>query len=199
VIRHPLIAGALVGALQVTRPAEAHLVTTGLGPIYDGVGHLLVSPEDLVPVLALALLAGLNGPTAGRTALFFLTAAWLVGGVAGAFVGAPWISSATTAGSFLVLGILTAVDRRLSPALVATLAVAAGLLHGWLNGVALVVAGREALGLVGIVGTIFVLVTIAAAVVVSRQSGWARVASRVAGSWVAAIGLLMVGWAFRGL
>ena len=35
--------------------AEAHLVTTGLGPIYDGISHFALSPEVWVPVLALAL------------------------------------------------------------------------------------------------------------------------------------------------
>jgi len=33
--------------------AEAHLVTTGLGPIYDGISHVLMSPDDLVPILAM--------------------------------------------------------------------------------------------------------------------------------------------------
>ena len=32
-----------------------------MGPIYDGLMHFLMSPEDLVPALALALLAGLRG------------------------------------------------------------------------------------------------------------------------------------------
>jgi urease accessory protein len=41
--------------------SEAHLNTTGMGPVYDGVIHFLLSPEDFVPVLALALLAGLRG------------------------------------------------------------------------------------------------------------------------------------------
>ena len=31
-------------------PAHAHLVNTGLGPFYDGISHLLLSPEDLIPV-----------------------------------------------------------------------------------------------------------------------------------------------------
>jgi urease accessory protein len=48
---------ALSGALAVS-PAEAHLVTTGLGPIYDGVSHVFLSPEDLVPAVVLALLGG---------------------------------------------------------------------------------------------------------------------------------------------
>ena len=60
--------------------AQAHLVTTGLGPVYDGAAHFVLSPEDLVPLLALALLAGLRGPAAGRAALFAVTVFWLVGG-----------------------------------------------------------------------------------------------------------------------
>ena len=47
----------LCGAL----PADAHLNSTGMGPFYDGLMHFLMSPEDIVPVLALALLAGLRG------------------------------------------------------------------------------------------------------------------------------------------
>ena len=33
----------------------AHLVTSGLGPVYDGILHLFSTPEDLLPVLALSL------------------------------------------------------------------------------------------------------------------------------------------------
>src|SRR6185369_14249227 len=40
--------------------AQAHLVTTGLGPVYDGLVHFALAPEDLVPVLALAAFAGLR-------------------------------------------------------------------------------------------------------------------------------------------
>jgi len=50
-----------------------------MGPIYDGLMHFLTSPEDLVPVLALALLAGLRGAPYGRRAMFTLPAAWLLG------------------------------------------------------------------------------------------------------------------------
>jgi hypothetical protein len=39
-----------------------------MGPIYDGLLHFLTSPEDLVPVLALALFAGLRGVRYGREA-----------------------------------------------------------------------------------------------------------------------------------
>ena len=55
-----------VGMLLRPSDAAAHLVTTGMGPVYDGIGHLLLTPEDLVPVLALALYAGLRGAADGR-------------------------------------------------------------------------------------------------------------------------------------
>ena len=63
--------------------AEAHLNSTGMGPVYDGLMHFLMSPEDLISVLALALLAGLRGAAYGRRALLVLPAAWLIGGLAG--------------------------------------------------------------------------------------------------------------------
>jgi urease accessory protein len=188
---------AAAAAISWPAPAEAHLVTTGLGPVYDGISHVLLSPDDLLPLLALGVLAGLNGPTAGRRALFTLTLAWLLGGLAGFVVGHPLVPVGVTAASFLVLGGLTAADRRLSPAVVTAIALAVGLLHGWLNGAAIAEAQHEPLGLVGIVSATFVLVALAGAFVVSVRAAWARVAVRVAGSWVAAIGLLMLGWSLR--
>ena len=192
------LAAATLAGVLLPRPASAHLVTTGLGPIYDGISHVFLSPDDLVPILALALLAGLNGTAAGRAALFALSAAWLAGGIAGYVVAAPLVPPATAAASFLLLGGLTAWDRRLSPRVVAWLALAVGLLHGWLNGVGLAQAQREGIGLAGIAGTAFALAALASAAVVSLRPPWTRMAVRVAGSWVAAIGLLMLGWSLRG-
>ena len=193
---HWPVLGLLIGAFSPSL-AGAHLVTTGLGPIYDGISHVLLSPDDLVPIVAMALLAGLNGPVAGRLALFALTGAWLIGGIAGYLVGQPLLSGAVVCASFLVLGGLTAVDLRLQSGVVMALAVIIGLLHGWLNGAGIAKAQHEALGLAGICSAIFVLVAIVSAGVISLHKGWMRIAVRVAGSWVAAIGLLMLGWSLR--
>jgi hydrogenase/urease accessory protein HupE len=192
------LAGATAGLALSPTPAHAHLVTTGLGPLYDGVSHLFLSFEDLLPVIALALLAGLNGPKAGRLALFVVPGAWLVGGMAGFFAGAPLVPGTVAAVSFLLLGGLTAADRRLSPTVVTTLATALGLLHGWLNGAGIAGAGRESLGLVGMASAVFVVVALLAAFVVWLRPPWTRIAVRVAGSWIAAIGLLLLGWGLRG-
>lgn len=189
------VAGAL---LLASAGAHAHLVNTGLGPVYDGISHLFLSFDDLLPVFAMALLGGLNGTVAARRVLFALPGAWLGGGIAGYLAGVAVLPAGTTSLSLLALGILVAADRRLSPGIVTALAIAAGLLHGWLNGAAIATAGREAIGLAGIVGSVFVLVALFAAPVASLRVPWTRIALRVAGSWIAAIGLLLLGWALSG-
>ena len=177
--------------------AYAHLVTTGLGPVYDGIGHFLLSPDDLLPAVALALFAGLRGPLPGRLALFALPAAWLLGGLIGELAGgAPHFP--LTPFSFLVIGILVAADARLAPALVLSLAIALGLLHGFLNGVAINEAGASVpLEVSGIMAMLFVLVALVAAFVISLRPPWARIVVRIAGSWIAATGLLLLGWALH--
>jgi hydrogenase/urease accessory protein HupE len=193
----------LTGAALLLLPAiaEAHLVNTGLGPFYDGVSHFGLTPEDLLPALALALLAGQRGPRVGRVVLFALPGAWLLGGLAGlAFPAIPAavpLATILTTVSFLLLGGLVAAEAPLGPGWVAGLAVALGLLHGFLNGAAMAQANLGALGLAGIVSTLFVAVALAAALVVAIRIPWGRIAVRVAGSWIAAVGLLLLGWSLR--
>ena len=184
-------------ALLLPARSHAHLVTTGLGPFYDGVSHFALTPEDLLPALALALFAGQRGSRAGRLALLALPGAWLAGGLLG-LARPTWSgTTAITAASFLALGGLVAAEARLRPAWVAALAAVVGLLHGYPNGTAMAQARAGALGLVGIVATLFVLVTLAAALVVSIRAPWGRIAVRVAGSWIVAVGLLLLGWSLR--
>jgi hydrogenase/urease accessory protein HupE len=185
-----------VGTLLRPSDAAAHLVTTGMGPVYDGIGHLLLTPEDLVPVLALALFAGLRGATQGRRAMFLLPVAWLAGGLLGLRVTAAPVFP-VPALSFLILGALLAADVQLPANGVAAVAVVLGLVHGVLNGAALR-QGAGGFGLLGIMAALFVLVALASAFVVSLERPWTRIAVRVAGSWIAASGLLLLGWAFRG-
>lgn len=188
-----------VAAIMLATPAtaQAHLVNTGLGPFYDGVSHFALTPEDVVPAVALALLAGLRGTRAGRLVLFTLPASWLAGGLVGLDV--PLLGTATlvTTVSFLVLGGLVAADAPLPPRWIAGLALALGVLHGGANGAAMAQARLGALGLVGVTSAIFVVVALVAALVVALRAPSARIAVRVAGSWIAATGLLLLGWSLR--
>ena len=176
--------------------AYAHLVTTGLGPVYDGIGHLVMTPEDLIPVIALALYAGLRGAAPGRTALFVLPLAWFVGGLLGLIIGGlPALP--LPALSFFILGLLVATDRNLSTKSFTAVVIVVGLVHGIFNGVALK-EGAGIPGLIGIMASLFVLVALVSSLIVSLKRPWTRIVVRVAGSWVAAVGMLMFGWMMRG-
>jgi hydrogenase/urease accessory protein HupE len=126
-----IVAG--IGVLCCPSTSAAHLVTTGMGPVCDGIGHLLLTPEDLVPVLALAFFAGLRGAVAGRRTMFLLPAAWFVGGLAGSVMNTA-TAVPIPAVSFLILGGLVAADLSLPPSAVTGLAIVLGLVHGFLNG-----------------------------------------------------------------
>jgi len=177
--------------------AEAHLVTTGLGPFYDGVAHLFLSPEDGVAVLALALFAGMSETATSRAVIIAAPIAWLFGGILGLHVPvlplSPWLTIAT----FMVLGVLIATNFRLPRATSTTIAIAIGLAHGLMNGGTMTATSEPVTVLAGIVSSLFVSGAIVAAMVVSLHAPWTRVGVRVVGSWVAASGVLMLGFALK--
>jgi urease accessory protein len=188
----------LLAAALGCGPAEAHLNATGMGPVYDGLMHFLTSPEDLVPALALALLAGLRGAPYGRRAMFTLPAAWLLGSLFG-------FSAATTSGAlgtsfwFLLLGGLVVADAKLSLRSMTALGALLGLAHGYFNGTGMGLSVSSVTAALGLAAAVFVLVVLVAALVVRLRAQWARIAVRVGGSWIAASGLLMLGWSIRGV
>ena len=195
-----LIRAAILFFILVGIPtrAHAHLMNTGFGPFYDGLTHLFVTPEDLLQVIALGLLAGIHGPRTGRAVLFVLPAAWFSGTIAGLIVVPSITVTAATAIMIIALGVLVAVDKPLSLSSVAGIAILVGLVNGGVNGIELVKAQSSGLIAVGVACSIFVVVSIFAGQVTSIRALWARIAVRVAGSWIAASGLFMLGWAIRG-
>jgi hydrogenase/urease accessory protein HupE len=179
-------------------PAEAHLNATGMGPIYDGLMHFLTSPEDLVPALAVALLAGLRGASFGRRTLFTLPAAWLLGILCGLTAAAASTGTLGASIWLLVLGGLVVADAKLSMRAMTALSALLGLVHGYLNGTGMGLSVQAIAAALGIAAAVFVLVVLVAALVVQLRAHWARIAVRVGGSWIAASGLLMLGWSIRG-
>jgi urease accessory protein len=189
---------ALVGAVFLSLSAHAHLTSTGMGPLYDGLMHFLSSPEDLVPAFGLALLCGLRGTRHSRVALFVLPCAWLLGSLVGLGAAAVAGSGVVSAVWFLLVGGLVAADAKLSVRAMAALAAALGLYHGFLNGTGAGHSMSAAITVIGLVSAVFVLFALAAAFAVQLHQHWARIAIRVIGSWIAASGLLLLGWAIRG-
>lgn len=192
-----VLASALLCTI-VAPVAHAHLMNSGLGPFYDGVLHVLMTPGDLLLLLALSLFAGLRGAAPGRTMLFALPLSWVAGGIVG-LQSAFEISMPVVATLVLVLaGLLVATDAQFPRWAVFALAISAGLFHGLLNGSAMAMTGAGLRGLLGIACAAFVVVALISALAVRLRDGWPRIALRVAGSWIAAIGILMLGWTMRG-
>jgi urease accessory protein len=188
---------ALVLSLTFPLPARAHLLSTGCGSFYDGLAHVFVTPQDLLPVLALALLAGLRGPRAGRVVVFVLPAAWLVAGTTGQLLTRELELPGAVAAMTIALGALVAADRRLPLGVVAGLAVALAFLNGGVDGSELASSPSGPVRALGLACALYVIMSLLAGQVASVRAAWARVAVRVAGSWIAAAGLLMLGWSIR--
>jgi hydrogenase/urease accessory protein HupE len=191
--------GTVAGLLLLASPlAEAHLESTGMGPVYDGLLHFLGSPEDPVAVLALALLAGLRGAACGRRTLFTLPLAWLLGSLAGLSAAAGSGGTLGAALRFVLIGALVVADARLSPMAMTVLAALLGLSHGYFNGTGMGLSLPAIVAALGLATGVFVLVALVAASIVPLQAQWTRIAVRVGGSWIAASGLLLLGWSMRG-
>ena len=176
----------------MTSPAHAHLVETGFGEYYDGVVHFAVTPADVMVVVALALFAGLRGTRAGRYAVVGLPLAWWVAGLIGQHWGLDEPLTRLTVFSFAFVGALVALDVRVADSVVLVVAIVAGGIHGLVNGATM--PGNSMLALTGAVSVALVLCLLLAAEVLRLSQPWQRVAVRVAGSWMLAIGILMLGW-----
>jgi hypothetical protein len=189
-------------ATAASDPAEAHLVSTGIAPVYDGIVHFALTAGSVLPVMALALYAGLRGAPTARGVLFTLPPSLFVGLYLGALTPAPLsgaLDAGATAVSFLVLGVLLAADLHLPSMVITVIAGLLGLIRGGLDGVALASDGLGMSALFGEAVACFVLTALLSAGVLCLQVHWARIGVRVAGSWLSALGLLLIGWMVRGM
>jgi len=173
-------------------------VTTGLGPVYDGIAHFALSPKDLIAVGGLALLAALRGPTHGAWALFTVSLFWLLGAaVPGQALGLR-VPTVVPAVVFLVVGGLAAADVRLPVSISTVLAATVGLIRGCSNGVALPGDRAGLLNLAGMTTAVFVFFALCIVLIFPIRSHLARIAVRICGSSIAATGVLLLGWSIRG-
>ena len=58
---------------------------------------------------------------------------------------------------------------------------------------------RQSRGVRSVAASLFVVISLLAGQVTSVRATWARIAVRVAGSWIAASGLFMLGWVMQGV
>lgn len=177
--------------------AKAHLVSSGVGPYYDGVAHLFLSPVDLVAITALALFGGLGGKTAAKRVVVALPIAWLAGAAAGHRAGISGVPEWIPSVGIVLTGLLVAVNPKLPVSIPAILAFLLGGMHGFLNGCAIAETNTPFLAATGIVSGVAIVGLLLAALTTSIQIPWQKVAVRALGSWITAIGVLEIAWELR--
>ena len=179
--------------------AEAHLMATGMGPVYDGISHFGLSPEDFLPVIALAFFSGLRGALHARMTLAAVVGGWLVGGAAelAGLELPPIVLPSATAALYLLIGGLLAANATLQSQFCATAGVALGLVRGAADLAGVSLSAAHGLALIGMTASVFAVFALAASVTLPLTKLWMIVAARVSGSWLAALGLLLAGWITR--
>lgn len=185
--------GALLCAPNV---AHAHLVSTRLGDFYGGALHPLTDLQQILPWAALAALAAFQGARQARWVILVFPLALAAGGVVSVLM--PALPFTAALGLALVaitgLGVAAAMPLPL-PALLALTAVT-GLLHGYENGAAMVASTDQVLFLSGVTATGYVATTLmvgATLAFLHGVGGWRPIALRAGGSWVAAVGIMVLG------
>ena len=179
----------------VPTAAAAHGSVPGVGAFYAGLLHTLLVPEELLLLASCGLMLGSLGQHASRTGLASLSIGLTLGLVMSEIAMVP---AQTT--SVLLIGTTT----------LAALAVALAVRMPRLPLVVVLLCGGVALGLdaapdmlrlpdrlVAAAATIVSASTfaaMAAAAVFGLNGRLARLAYRIAGSWLAAIGILYFGW-----
>jgi urease accessory protein len=190
---------ALLAWIAVPGDAHAHLVNTRLGEFYDGMIHPLTGFEDILPWLALAILAALQGPHRARWLIVAFPLGLMAGG--GLWVVMPKLALVPAIGAALIAVIGLAVAAAVVLPLPVTIGLGAlvGLVHGYQNAQAMTGMTDYLLFLLGVTAIGYLSVTLVSAVAIAflrGSGGWRAIALRASGSWVAAIGIMAFGLQF---
>lgn len=197
------VAGALAAAIALAlsaEPAYAHLASASIGSFYAGMLHPLTAPVHVLPMLALGLMAGQRRLSDGYAVVLVFPGAMAVGAISVFLLPALQVVSALNLASTVLLGVIVALALPIPLWLLYTLATIFGLTHGYANGLAITAEHSPFAFITGMAIAALLVVghSLNAAVQLLRlRVAWLPIAVRVAGSWIAAIGILVTGFSLR--
>jgi urease accessory protein len=192
-------AAALMASAQA---ADAHIVASRLGDFYAGALHPLTDLQDLILWIALGVLAGSLGATKGRWLVLVFPLGLLAGLVLGLTSGGVSAGPVADAGMVVVLGLLLAANVRISIAPLCAMALGLAMMRGAANSGDVGLETNRLLFAAGLAGAGYAAITLTMAVTLAFRGtdanpsiAWRGIAIRAFGSWIAAIGLMMGGFA----
>jgi len=172
-------------------PALAHAPIMGIGGVFGGVIHAMLVPEHGLTLLALGLVLGRQKQDARRSGMLIFAALLTCGLVAAALIGEETVAADLLLVATGALGLLIAAAWT-PPRLVLGLAALAGLmfaLDSKPDGTSAVESARMLIG--SGLGAALALAAVAEGAVYLRGHAL-LIAARVAGSWIAAIGIMVL-------
>jgi len=180
-----------VGILATATPASAHSPIMGIGGVFGGILHALLIPEHGMSVLALGLVLGQQPWIQRRIGLLIFITAMTCGLVASAFALGETLAADVLLVATGVLGLLIAAAWA-PPPLGWTLAALAGLAAA-LDSRPEVASNEEAFRMLIGSGLGAAAAVAAVSALSFRLRGKAQlIVSRVLGSWIAAIAILVL-------
>jgi hydrogenase/urease accessory protein HupE len=158
--------------------------------------HPLTSVTDLLALIGILLFAARGGPAHVRHVVLVLPGIWFAAGAAALALSAD-IGLVLPTLSVIAIGLLVAFAYIPSAMLIVVVSSLIGAVFGMANGIALVDTSAALASLAGTAAALFVGAALLGALFVRAQSGYGSMAMRVAGSWIAAIGFLLLGGVLR--
>ncbi|MBC9879608.1 hypothetical protein G8O24_19900 [Bradyrhizobium sp. INPA01-394B] len=200
-----ILIASLAALIVPAGSAHAHLIGTRFGDFYAGAFHPLTDLNDVVLWIALGLLAGSLGAPRSRW-LVVLFPIGLVAGFALAIAdGTNFSGDVANATLIALLGLVLAAGLRLPAPLLGIVAFALAVTRGIANAAAVEPATNLVLFGAGLACAGYATMTLTMAIVVAFRrseagaaSAWRGIALRALGGWIAAIGLMMVGFTLAG-
>ena len=191
---------ALVPLLLLAEPgrATAHPMT-GVGDFYAGMLHPLTAVELALPLIALSLLAGQQDRGTAIRLIAAVPLALGLGAVLGLVMPAPAGLLYANVGAMVVLGALVATAPALPAYAALALAAVPAATVGLANGAELGSQLSAVRFVPGLALSGFLLVTYGVGSARRLRAPWMRMAFRVLGSWIAAVGILTLGLGPAGL
>jgi urease accessory protein len=197
------LAMAAAMLLAQAQAADAHIIASRLGDFYTGALHPLTDLQDLILWAAMGVLAGSLGAAKGRWLVLVFPLGLLAGLGLARVYGVASVGPATDAGMILVLGALLAAAARIPTALLCAIAFGLAMVRGAANAGDLGPETDRVLFAAGLACAGYAAITLTMALTLAFRrpddgaavAPWRGIAIRAVGGWIAAIGLMMMGFA----
>jgi urease accessory protein len=181
---------ALLILLCLPAAVAAHPMK-GVGDFYSGMLHPLTALEFLLSWIALALFAGQQGRKAALLTLAIFPFALVLGASLGAVLPSPAWLPVMNLVLIPILGLAVVLAISFPSAAIASLVAVVGLLHGLANGAEITAPVSPWRFIPGLATIAVLVLAYGIGLVCSLHKPWTRIAVRVAGSWIAAAGMMV--------